>query len=245
MKNREKWVATKFIKKDNRFEPSNNPEYVSIGSRLIAYIQAEYYSKVIQEHSKGILLDLGCGYVPWYEAYSSLVTDNICIDWENSNHQNIHLDKKVDLNQKIPIEDSSFDTVLATDVLEHISNPKLCINEIERLLKPNGKLILAVPFLYKIHEPPHDYYRYTEYILKEFMDSCGLKILILEPYGGLPEVFLDLIAKHIVKYKKISYLYLSFCRKILKTPAVKKFSEKTSNGYPLGYCLVAEKQSFN
>lgn len=241
MKNKEKWIATKFIKKGDRFEPSRNPKYVSIGSRLIAHIQAEYYSKIIQQHSRGLLLDLGCGHVPWYEAYKNLVEDNICIDWENTNHKNIYLDKKVDLNETIPIEDNSFDTILATDVLEHIANPELCIHEIERLLKPRGKLILAVPFLYKIHEPPHDYYRYTEYILKKFMDSCGLKILILEPYGGLPEVFLDLISKHIVKRKLLANLYLVFCKKALQASSVKNFSKKTSNGYPLGYCLVAEK----
>lgn len=243
MKNKERWKATKIIKKNDLFVPSDNPKYVSIGSRLITHIQANEYSKIIQQHSRGLLLDLGCGNVPWYEVYQSLVEDAICIDWENTNHQNIYLDEKIDLNQPIPLKDSSFDTILATDVLEHIANPQLCVSEIERLLKPEGKLILTVPFLYKIHEPPHDYYRYTEYILKTFMKTCGLEIILLESYGGLPEIFLDLIAKRIVKYKVLSSIHLSLCKKLLSVPFVKQYSKKTSVGYPLGYCLVARKNN--
>jgi SAM-dependent methyltransferase len=241
MKNKEEWVPTKFIKTRRGFEPSKNLEYVLAGSRLIAFVQAQAYCKIIQEHSKGLLLDLGCGKVPWYEAYKDLVTDNICIDWVNTLNQSIHLDRMLDLNQVIPIEDNHFDTILATDVLEHISNPKLFISESARLLKPKGKLILAVPFLYKIHEAPYDYYRYTEYALRDFMDKNSLKTIVLEPYGGTPEIILDIISKHVVKYKLLSFLYLNTCKIALNTSFLKNYSQKTAQEFPLGYCLVAEK----
>ncbi len=241
MKNKDKWVATKFIKTDQGFEPSNDSKYVLTGSRLIAFIQAKSYYKIIREHTQGLLLDLGCGKVPWYEAYKDLVTDNICIDWSNTLNQSIHLDQNLDLNQGIPLDDNHFDTILATDVLEHISNPKLFISESARLLKPKGKLILAVPFLYKIHEVPHDYYRYTEYALRNFMDKNNLKTITLEPYGGVPEVILDITSKHIAKHKALSRLFLNMSKKALKTSLIQKYSQKTAREFPLGYCLVAEK----
>ena len=64
-----------------------------------------------------------------------------------------------------------------------------------RLLKPDGKLILGVPFLYWLHEEPHDYYRYTEFALDRFCQLSGLRLVELTPYGGLPEVFIDMSSK--------------------------------------------------
>ncbi|MEQ8975410.1 MAG: methyltransferase domain-containing protein [Coleofasciculus sp. C1-SOL-03] len=67
-----------------------------------------------------------------------------------------------------------FDYVVVSEVLEHIHSPHLAINQIYRILKVNGKLILTVPFIFPIHERPVDYYRYTKYglefLLREFKD---------------------------------------------------------------------------
>lgn len=65
-----------------------------------------------------------------------------------------------------------FDYIVVSEVLEHIHSPHLAIDQIYNLLKPNGKLIITVPFIFPIHERPIDYYRYTKYglefLLREF-----------------------------------------------------------------------------
>lgn len=45
----------------------------------------------------------------------------------------------------LPFDDESFDLVWCTEVLEHLHNPKFLLDEIERILKPNGRAILTTP----------------------------------------------------------------------------------------------------
>ncbi|HIE96776.1 MAG TPA: class I SAM-dependent methyltransferase [Fuerstia sp.] len=76
----------------------------------------------------------------------------------------------------------SFDTVLMFEVLEHISTPQAAIDELHRVLKTEGRLILSTPFLFEIHDAPHDYYRYTKFglhhLLREF------KNVVVRPRNG-------------------------------------------------------------
>lgn len=67
-----------------------------------------------------------------------------------------------------------FDVVVMGEVLEHLHSPHLAIKRIHNALRPNGKLIITVPFIFPIHDRPYDYYRYTryglEFLLREFND---------------------------------------------------------------------------
>lgn len=67
-----------------------------------------------------------------------------------------------------------FDTVIATEVLEHCHTPHRAVNEIRRLLKPDGVCILSTRFIYPYHPDPRDYYRFTEdglrHLFREFAD---------------------------------------------------------------------------
>src|SRR5215207_1692103 len=57
----------------------------------------------------------------------------------------------------------TFDVIVLSEVLEHVHSPHLAIANIRAALREGGRLILTVPFLFPIHERPHDYYRYTRY----------------------------------------------------------------------------------
>jgi SAM-dependent methyltransferase len=50
-----------------------------------------------------------------------------------------------DITHGLPFDDKVFDMVFMLEVLEHVENPSLCLREIRRVLKPQGKLILSVP----------------------------------------------------------------------------------------------------
>ena len=70
--------------------------------------------------------------------------------------------------------ETAFDVIVLSEVLEHVHSPHLAIENIHRVLKNEGRLILTVPFIFPIHERPHDYFRYTryglEFLLREFRD---------------------------------------------------------------------------
>lgn len=155
--------------------------------RMASYI-AEFYSDVIPVYAKGKLLDLGCGNVPMFEFYKDYVSNVICVDWGSSLHDLSHLDYECDLNKKLAIEENSFETIICSDVLEHLHNPENLFLEANRLLKPKGFLLLNFPFLYGIHEVPYDYFRYTEFAIRRFAEGNKFKIVKTYSYGDLIDV---------------------------------------------------------
>jgi len=87
----------------------------------------------------------------------------------------------------LPFRDSSFDTVVLFEVLEHVKHPQNAIREASRVLRSDGKLLLTMPFLYPMHDEPHDYQRYTRHGLAREADTAGLRVEMLEPSLGSSE----------------------------------------------------------
>ncbi len=245
MKNISKWKPSKFIYKNNKLVISNNPKEVYIGSRLVGNIIASFFDQYLHVHASGKLLDLGCGKVPLYAAYRKYIKSNICIDWSGSLHKNNHLDYEHDINKRLPLNDKEFDTIILSDVLEHIETPQSLWKEMNRVLKKGGKVILNVPFFYMLHETPHDYYRFTKYALRKLANDTGFNILILKETGGIIEVLADLTCKTLLYIPVIGSYLSKFMQSLIyiftKSKIGKKISSKTASTFPLGYFLIAEK----
>ena len=245
MQNVKKWKPSKFVYKKGKLVASRNKQEVSLSSRLMAGLIAKFYGHALPTYAKGNLLDLGCGKVPLYEAYKDKISNCICVDWDNSLHKNIFSDMTMDLNDSLPFEGKSFDTIILSDVLEHIKNPQSLWIEINRILKENGVLIMNVPFHYWIHEHPFDYFRYTRYALENFADESGFEIITLCELGGIIEVLADLIAKSTIGIPLFGPCIASFAQWksgiTLKLPIGKKIMKKTSKNFTLAYGLVARK----
>ncbi|MBN1765151.1 MAG: class I SAM-dependent methyltransferase [Sedimentisphaerales bacterium] len=245
MQNREKWKPSKFIYTKGKLVASRDEKELNLAFRLIATLTAEFYDRNLKQYAKGKLLDLGCGKVPLYEAYRDYVTDIICVDWDKSIYKNIYLDFELDLTKTLPFADNEFDTIILSDVLEHIPVPEHLWKEMARVLSRNGKLIMNVPFYYWIHEKPYDYYRYTEYALRRFVELSGLRVVQLKPIGGALEVMVDIFANNINRLPKLGRLLSRFAQwftlRFKRTRYGKKLLEATSDKFPLGYFLVAEK----
>lgn len=77
----------------------------------------------------------------------------------------------------LPFDDASFDFILCTEVLEHLHTPQKAIDEMNRVLRPGGTLVLTTRFVYPIHDAPHDYFRYTKYGLKHLFRNWNIEIL--------------------------------------------------------------------
>lgn len=239
MKNRQAWQATKYVFSEGRYTYNPDPKHVGMGSRFMVSILAECHMHLLQAHARGRLLDLGCGNVPCYQMYRDLIDENICVDWENTLHKNPYIDHWLDLSRELALESGQFDTILCSDVLEHIATPQLLVGEMARMLKPGGKLILTVPFFYWLHEEPFDYYRYTRHALQRLCDDSQLQVLELEPYGGALEVVLDIVAKNI--HGRYAGVHLAISRFLHRSRLGKGFSRRNWGKFPLGYALVAQK----
>lgn len=244
MKNKGKWTPSKYAYRRGRLAASRNPTEVMVGSRLMADIVAALYDKYIPQHVTGRLIDLGCGKAPLFEAYRKYITDNVCLDWQHTEHRNEYLDYTCDLNGRLPFSDNEFDTIILSDVLEHVAEPEHLWREMSRILKPNGKLLANVPFYYWLHEGPHDYYRYTEYALRRFAQLAGFRLLLLHPIGGAPEILSDILAKETqalpLAGKWLALAIQRVTQAFVNTNLGKKLSRKTSKAFPFGYFLVGE-----
>ncbi|PKP45540.1 MAG: hypothetical protein CVT95_08515, partial [Bacteroidetes bacterium HGW-Bacteroidetes-12] len=129
MQSKDQWIPSKYILKRNKLKASRNKKDVTVSSRLFVDLVASFYQENIPLYVSGNLLDLGCGKVPLYEAYKNYTLDVTCVDWANTIHKNPFLDIETDINQPLPIESKIFDTVILSDVLEHIRKPEELIAE--------------------------------------------------------------------------------------------------------------------
>ena len=245
MKNSEEWRPTKYVLRGGTLLASRDPEQVAVASRLIIDCVARLYGECLPLHARGRLLDLGCGTVPLYGVYRWHVWETVCVDWSNTMHVNYHLDFECDLTKPLPFADDEFHTIILSDVLEHIPEPELLWNEMARILAPNGKLLLSVPFFYWVHEAPYDYYRYTSFALRRFAERSGLKLLRLDPLGGAPEVLADIFSKNVIRLPLVGRSIAEAIQwgvgAFVKTRFGARISAATAENFPLGYFLIAGK----
>ncbi len=61
----------------------------------------------------------------------------------------------------LPFADQSFDGVVIQAVLEHVVDPYRCVQEIHRVLKPNGLVYAETPFMQQVHMSQYDFTRFT------------------------------------------------------------------------------------
>lgn len=133
------------------------------------------------------LLDVGCGKMP-YKAYilaNSRVEDYVGLDIETAIEYDKAIRPDITWNgQTMPFANASFDCVMATEVLEHCPEPGRVLAEIYRVLKPGGCFFFTVPFIWNLHEVPHDAWRYTPFTLERLLLQAGFGQIEINAQGG-------------------------------------------------------------
>lgn len=121
---------------------------------------------------KGVVYDLGCGTRPYESDILQYASRYVGVDWSNTLH-GLRADTVADLNKPLPIAHEAADTVVSFQVLEHLSEPQSMLMEAFRILKPNGRMFLSVPFQWHVHEAPYDFFRFTRYGLEHLFNKAG------------------------------------------------------------------------
>ncbi|MET4578300.1 class I SAM-dependent methyltransferase [Ottowia thiooxydans] len=134
----------------------------------------------IKGHAHGTVLDVGCAN-RWIEPHLPTGTRYIGIDyWETGkNLYKARPDLFADA-ASLPISSQCCDTVILLEVLEHTRKPLDALHEASRVLRPGGHLLLSIPFLYPIHDAPHDYQRLTKHGLERDLKDAGLDVVSIE-----------------------------------------------------------------
>lgn len=123
----------------------------------------------------GKTLDVGCGTKPYMHLYKS----NEYVGLEIDTPQNREA-KKADFyydGNIFPFDDASFDSLVANEVFEHVFNPDEFLNELFRILKPGGMILLTMPFVWDEHEQPYDFARYSSFGIKALLEKHGFEII--------------------------------------------------------------------
>jgi SAM-dependent methyltransferase len=125
-----------------------------------------------QPFVKGDLLDVGCGRCPYKQTFFASARKYIGTDYlSDRSHPDV-----ISSALQIPFAANSFDTVVSTEVLEHVPDPLQAMREMRRVLKPGGSLILSTPMYWPRHEEPYDFFRYPYDGILHLVKESGLQL---------------------------------------------------------------------
>ena len=100
------------------------------------------------EHLLGRVLENGCGVGLYLQHLTPHVGSIIGLEYDFERARAAHLQTQHLVNatgEQLPFSASSFDAILSHEVLEHVSDDRLCLEEMVRTLKPGGVILLFVP----------------------------------------------------------------------------------------------------
>ena len=104
----------------------------------------------------------------------------------------------------IPVENSSFDTILCVEVIEHLTEPIKALLELKRVLKKEGTLILTAPFNSLTHYAPHHYFTgFTEYFYRHHLEELGFELIEINKNGN----YFEYIAQEILRIEEVALIY--------------------------------------
>ena len=213
----------------------------------------EAFAKFVPKEA--LVLDAGAGSAPYKSLFSHAIYESA--DFHKVNKQYSPSTYVCDL-KNIPTEDSRFDFIIFTQVLEHVPEPQLILAELLRVLKPGGKMMYSGPLVYEEHKTPYDFYRYTQFGLQHLFGATGFNIERLdwlEGYYGTIGYQLKGMAKNLrAKPRYIApglkgfalqpimvFLKLGFGIGSVFFHRLETQMKFTKKGYPLNYVAIVRK----
>ncbi|MHC5210548.1 MAG: class I SAM-dependent methyltransferase [Planctomycetota bacterium] len=161
--------------------------------------------------ARGLLLDVGVGERPYGALFAPHVSRYVGLEYppscENlspgiSGEHLADLRGAVDVwgdAHGLPFRESSFDTVLCLEMLEHVPDSDRCVAQIARVLRPGGRLLATVPFIAPLHAMPYDFGRMTAPGIAALLERHGLELVALTPRGNTASATGALLAQYLLR----------------------------------------------
>lgn len=196
---------------------------------------------LITVRARGRVLDVGCGHMPFRADALRVATSYEGFDVERRTDGVTHVG---DAEAMTDIASGSYDTVFCFEVLEHLPHPQRAAREMARVLTPGGTLLVSVPHLSRLHEEPHDYFRYTRHGLRVVLEDAGLVVERIEPTAGLLSFLAHQVSTVLVglawPVPGLRQLVYALNRLLLVWPVLWLDAVLDRNGlFALGYVAVA------
>jgi len=218
------------IRQLKRFNPKEGDPYFDLNISLSSEL-----NKIKNNFIDKKILDIGSGEVPFSEFYEGLNVHTCDIQ---QNSQNT-IDFIIKVDEVLPFKNECYDVIFIFDVLEHIRDDVSFILDCKRILRKDGIIVSNTPFMYRFHEEPYDYRRYTPSGLKYIFEDVGkFKIKKLIPLGSVFFSASTLILERDFKLsllRKVVYKIILFILNKLKS-----FDEVSSRS-PFSYFVYAKK----
>ena len=135
-------------------------------------VMLENSLRLCAPYVRGRLLDVGCGQRPYEKTFFGAAAQYIGADYQSDRSR----PDVVCSATALPFPENDFDTVACTEVLEHVAEPLVALNEMRRVLKPGGYLILSTPMYWPRHDLPYDFFRYPYDGLLHLVKTSGLEL---------------------------------------------------------------------
>ncbi|MDP9262452.1 MAG: class I SAM-dependent methyltransferase [Actinomycetota bacterium] len=167
---------------NGRLHPSRTSAQYAVRKPLLDWLSAQ--------DIRGLrVLDAGCGDRPYEQLFKG-ASEIVGFDVPGNPYADLH--GTIDA---IPVEDASFDVVLCLQVLEHVPDPAAAVQELRRVVKPGGRVLLSTHGVYPFHPNPDDFWRWTHYGLTHlFRTNAEWASVTVRPGAGTAATVAMLVA---------------------------------------------------
>ena len=207
------------------------------GHKSIYRVLSQAILKINCPPLTGRVIDLASGGHSDYRYFLNLSKEAQYITSDIKKEEGV--DIVLDLTQKLPFEDGSFDVVLLFNCLYIFENPEKVLKEIKRIVKPNGFLLALTPFVFNEIPEPADYWRFTGQGLAKILRQAGFKEIKIIPFGERFSAAVSLLNKFLIFNFLKPFIYWLAVQLDKTVPK----NIKKNHPCPLGYLTIARKLS--
>jgi SAM-dependent methyltransferase len=179
-------MATDWPGATHRDPPRSSPTW-SIRAPLARWMRLEG----AQAAGKRVL-DVGCGVKPYYPWFADAAA-YVGVDVQENPHADLH-----GAVEALPVDDASFDVVIATQLLEHVDDPSAAVRELHRVAAPGGRVLASTHGVMVYHPNPVDYWRWTHTGLARLFDGAAeWAHVTVQPCAGTTACLGFLLAEYV------------------------------------------------
>lgn len=180
----------------------------------------------------GTIIELGAGgdyYKNFVVAGQRYMTSNLAVG----------CDVRLDMT-KLDLANDSVDALVSVFALEHVYDFEAVFAEQQRVLKPGGRLLLIVPFLYYYHAAPDDFFRFSASALDRLL--APVDVLVRQPLGSRWLLFAEFLHEKVVMGSRMGFLARLVLR-CVALPFLAAGLKAHDARFAFGFAYLCEKRS--